>query len=55
MKAVLSKSSMGKIRSKILDPKYNTAELIFEVNISPIEFAKIITKYDEKDFELTIS
>lgn len=55
MKAILSKSSMGRIRSKILDPKYKTAELILEVYISPAEFAALITQYDEKEFILTIS
>lgn len=54
MKAILSKSVTGKIRSKILDPKYNTAELILEVNLSPIEFAALITQYDEQEIELTI-
>lgn len=55
MKAILSKSATGNIRSKILDPKYNVAELVLEVYLTPLEFADLVTKYDEKKFELTIS
>ena len=55
MKAILSKSATGNLRSKILDPKYNIAELIFEVQLTPKEFAELVSNYDEKEFNLTIS
>lgn len=55
MKAILSKSATGNIRSKILDPKYKTAEIILEVEISPQEFAELVSKYDEREFEFTLS
>ena len=54
MKAILSKSATGNIRSKILDPKYHTVELVLEVQQSPIEFAKMVEEYSEKEFEVTI-
>ena len=55
MKAILSKSATGTIRSKILDPKYNRCELILEVSLTPVEFANLITKYDEKEFDISIN
>lgn len=55
MKALLSKSATGNLRSKILDPKYNTAEIVLEVNLTPSEFANLVTKYDEKEFEVNIT
>lgn len=54
MKATLSKSATGNIRSKILDPKYNTVELIFEAQCSPADFAKLIVECDEKEIELEV-
>lgn len=54
MRALLAKSATGNLRSKILDPKYKTAELVFEVYLSPKEFAEIIEKYDEEEFTLEI-
>lgn len=55
MKAILSKSTTGNLRSKILDPKYNTCELILEIQCTPSEFAKLITEYDEESFDITIT
>ena len=55
MRALLAKTATGTLRSKIIDPKYNTAELVFEVNITPTEFAKIVEKYDEEEFTLEIT
>jgi hypothetical protein len=55
MRATLSKSATGNLRSKILDPKYNTCELIFEVQLKPKEFAELITKYDEAEIEITLT
>jgi hypothetical protein len=54
MKVILSKGATGNIKSKILDPKYHTAELVFEAYISPSEFARIMETYDEKEFEIEI-
>lgn len=54
MKAIFSKSSTGNIRSKILDPKYNTCEIILEVQLSPLEFATLVQQFDEKEFDIDI-
>jgi hypothetical protein len=54
MKAILSKSATGNLRSKILDPKYNTAELVLEVYLTPQEFADIVKKYDDREFQVDI-
>lgn len=54
MKCILSKSATGNIRSKVLDPKYHTVELVLEAYITPSEFAKLIEKYDEKEFEIEL-
>ena len=55
MKAVFTKSATGAIKSKIVDPRYGVAELVLQVSISPAEFAKLVTEYDESEFELTIT
>ena len=54
MKVILSKSATGNLRSKILDPKYNTVELVFEAYMTPLEFAELVKKYDDKEFEIKI-
>jgi len=54
MKATLSKSSTGNTRSKILDPKWKTAEIVLEVSLAPTEFAKLLEDYSEKEFEVII-
>ena len=54
VKSILSKSATGNIRSKILDPKYHTVELVLEVQQSPIDFAKMVEEYSEKEFEVVI-
>lgn len=54
MKCLLAKSATGNLRSKILDPKYNTAEIVLEVQLTPVEFANLVSKYDEKEFEVQI-
>jgi hypothetical protein len=54
MKAILSKSATGNLRSKILDPKYNTAELILEVQLSPKDFAELVSNFDEREFDIII-
>lgn len=52
MKAILSKTTTDMMKSKILSPVLS--QLVFDVYISPSEFARIIENYDEKEFELTI-
>ena len=52
MKAILSKTTTDLMKSKIKSPMLS--ELVFEVYITPTEFAKIIEEYDEKEFNLTI-
>ncbi len=54
MKAILSKSATGNIRSKILDPKYHTVEIVLEAQQSPSEFAKLVEDYIDKEFEVII-
>lgn len=53
MRAVLARTTTDKIKSRILSPRL--AELVFEAYIEPKEFAEIIQKYDEDEFELTIT
>ena len=52
MKAILSKSTTDIMKSKILSP--SLSQLVFDVYISPKEFAEIIEKYDQKEFEFDI-
>ncbi len=54
MKCILAKSSTGNLRSKILDPKYNTVEIVLEVQLTPVEFANLVSKYDEREFNVEI-
>ena len=54
MKALLAKTATGNLRSKIIDPKYHTAELVFDVYMSPKEFGELVEKYDEEEFNLKI-
>lgn len=53
MKAVLSKSTTDIMKSKILSP--NLSQLVFDVYISPREFAEIVEKYDQKEFNIEIN
>ena len=53
MKAILSKTTADLVKSKIKSPRLS--ELVLEVYITPSEFAKIIEKYDNKVFEITIT
>lgn len=53
MKAILSKSTTDIIKSKILSPQLS--QLVIDVYISPSEFAEIVEKYDQKEFDITIS
>lgn len=55
MRATLAKSSTGNLRSKILDPKYGTCEIILEVQLTPAEFGELVSKYDEREMEITIA
>ena len=53
MKAILSKTTADLVKSKIKSPRLS--ELVLEVYITPSEFAKIIEKYDNKVFDITIT
>ena len=53
MKAILSKSTTDIMKSKILSPQLS--QLVIDVYISPSEFAEIVEKYDQKEFDITIS
>ena len=53
MKAILSKSTTDIMKSKILSPVLS--QLVFDVYIGPKEFAEIVEKYDQKEFDITIS
>ncbi len=52
MKAILSQTTTDQIKSKILSPL--VSQLVFDVYITPSEFARIVEKYDQKEFELEI-
>lgn len=52
--ATLSKTATGSEKSKILDAHFGTAELVFQVNMTPSEFGKFIETYNEKEFEIEI-
>jgi hypothetical protein len=52
MKAILARTTADKIKSRILSPQL--AEITLEVYISPIEFAELIEKYFESEFEVDI-
>ena len=49
MKAILSRTTTDIIKSKILSPRLS--QLVFDVYITPKEFAEIIEKFDEEEFE----
>lgn len=48
----MSKTTTDITKSKILSP--HISQLVFDVYITPTEFAKIIETYDEKEFEINI-
>ena len=52
MRAVFSKTSMDQIKSRIKYPVL--FELVLEVYGTPTQFAEIIEKYDQKEFEIEI-
>lgn len=52
MRAILSKTSLDKIKSKILSQ--DISELVFEVYISPKEFASIIEQFHDQEIELSL-
>lgn len=53
MKAILAKTTTDIMKSKILSP--SLSQLVFDVYITPSQFAEIIEKYDQKEFEITVS
>lgn len=52
MKAILSKTTTDQMKSKILSP--SLSQLVFDVYITPREFAEIVDIYDNREFELEI-
>ena len=52
IKAILARTTADKIKSKILSNEL--AELVFECYLKPEEFAKIVDKYFDKEFEIEI-
>ena len=54
MNATLSTTATGTIKSKIIDPKYHTAELVFQVSMSASEFGQFIEEYNEEEFQIDI-
>ena len=52
MKAVLSKTTTDQIKSRIKSPAL--FELVLEVYGTPTQFAEIIEKFDQKEFEIEI-
>ncbi len=52
IKAILSKTTTDLIKSRIKSPVL--FELVIEVYGSPKQFAEIVEKYDQKEFELEI-
>ena len=52
MKAILSKTSTDLMKSKVKSPVL--FELVLEVYGSPFQFAEIVEKYDQKEFEIEI-
>ena len=52
MKAILSKTTTDQLKSKILSPQLS--QLVFDVYITPSEFAHLIEQYNETEFEIII-
>ena len=52
MRVVLAKSTTDRIKSKILSPQ--VCELVFEVYMSPQEFATLLDNYFDKEFNISI-
>ena len=53
MKAILARTTTDQIKSKIKSPEL--VELVLEVYMTPEEFAKLITKYYELEFNVEIT
>ncbi len=52
MKAILSSTTGGDLKSKIVNNQMSV--LSFDCYITPSEFAELIEKYSDKEFELEI-
>jgi len=52
MKAILAKTTTDIHKSKIRSSELS--ELCLELYISPSEFAQILEKYDDEEFEITL-
>lgn len=53
MKAILSITTKDEIKSRVLSP--HLSMLVFDVYITPSEFAKIVEEYDSKEFDLLLT
>ena len=54
MKATLALNNLGALKSKILDPEYGTVELVFQAQMTPVEFGQFIEEYNQKEFSLLV-
>ncbi len=52
MKAILSLTTKDELKSKVLSP--HLSQLVFDVYITPTEFAKIVEENDGCAFEIRI-
>lgn len=52
MKAILSKTTTDLHRSKLLSPQL--VQLVLDVYMTPQEYAEIITRYDNEEFDIVI-
>lgn len=52
MRAILSKTTSDMHKSKLMSPQL--VQLVLDVYMTPQEYAELITKYDNVDFEVTI-
>ena len=52
MRAILAKGSLDQHKSKLLS-KYSF-QLVMDIYGTPQDFADIISRYDEKEFKITI-
>ena len=48
--ATLSKTATGSEKSKLIDVEYGTSELVFQVQMTAVEFGMFMQKYSGKEF-----
>jgi len=51
-RAVLSKTTTDQIKSKVMSPELT--QLVFDVYMTPTEYAELITKYFESELKIEI-